>query len=135
MLPRAEISARVKAGRWLASRRKDAKGKPIVLSVQEMVRRKPLAGNMTVNRIHEIEQAKVDARPMELEKIADALKLPHEWFTADDLARLFRSRLRAPGLPASRAGLATKHLDPEQTDEPQTPSQTPAEADEGPSAP
>lgn len=131
MLSKAETSARLKAGRWLASTKRDKKGKPIVLSVQALVRRKPLAGNVTVNRIHDIEQAKVTARPMELEKIADALALPHEWFTVDDVGRLLRSRPRAQGLPASRAGLATKHLDPEQTDEPQTPSQTPEVADDG----
>jgi transcriptional regulator with XRE-family HTH domain len=81
-----EISSRLKAARWLVG---SSGSKPAPLSVEELVQRKPLKKNkITKNRIEEIEQAKTEARSMELEKIAEALGLPHAWFTAEDWRHL-----------------------------------------------
>lgn len=88
MLDRAQISARLKAARWLAGTA-DAEGRPRPLSVADLIDRAPLKSNrIRKNRIEGIEQAKVDARSMELEKIAEALELPYEWFTAADISSL-----------------------------------------------
>jgi len=77
-----EISARLKAARWLIGATSD---KPAPLSVESLAKHPLLVKNrITKNRIEEIEQAKAKARSMELEKIADALGLPHAWFTAED---------------------------------------------------
>lgn len=96
MLPRAEISARLKAARWIAAAADD-KGKPVPLSVADLVEREPLKSNrFAKNRLENIEQARVDARSMELEKIAEALGLPHEWFTTSDLHELISAT--APGV-------------------------------------
>lgn len=84
-----EISLRLKAARWLVGSSGD---KPAPLSVEALAKRRPLVQNkITKNRIEEIEQAKTTARSMELEKIADALGLPHAWFTAKDWRPLIRN--------------------------------------------
>jgi hypothetical protein len=91
MLSRAEISARLKAARWLAS---PTQGdvKPTALSVKELAELEPLKRNeITKNRIEEVEQAKAKGRDMELEKVAEALGLPDWWFTVPDLFALLRS--------------------------------------------
>jgi transcriptional regulator with XRE-family HTH domain len=80
-----EISRRLKAGRWLAGGVR-ADGKPTALTTAELAKRSPLPQNgISVNRLEEIEQLKVSngPRPMELEKIAEALGLPAAWFETD----------------------------------------------------
>lgn len=75
-----EVSRRLKAARWLAGGVKD-NGKPAELKASELARRDVLVENgITANRIEEIEQLKVTPRPMELEKIAQALGVPRDWF-------------------------------------------------------
>lgn len=75
-MDRAEVSRRLKAGRWLAGG-VDADGKPKQLSAADLAQRPPCVANkISANRIAEIEQLVVDARPMELEKIAECLGLP-----------------------------------------------------------
>jgi transcriptional regulator with XRE-family HTH domain len=79
----AEVSRRLKAARWLAGGL-DEKGKPKPLSVKELAALRPLPENgISANRLEEIEQMKITAPPMELEKIAQALELPDDWFTAE----------------------------------------------------
>jgi transcriptional regulator with XRE-family HTH domain len=81
MLSRSELSARLKAARWLAGV-PDENGRPRQLSVAALVQMEPIKRNkITKNRIEEIEQTKAEARLMELEKIAEALDTPVEWFT------------------------------------------------------
>lgn len=84
MLSRIEISTRLKAARWLHGAPGE-RGRPTPLSVAGLVQLEPLRTNrITKNRIEEIEQMKAEARSMELEKIAEALELPHAWFTERD---------------------------------------------------
>lgn len=87
---RALISLRLKAARWLAGTVQEAPAKRAgdepkrtvnTLRVEELAKRRPLQDNgITKNRLEEIEQLKVDARPMELDAIAAALGLPNTWF-------------------------------------------------------
>lgn len=82
----AEISRRLKAARWLAGG-VDQDGKPKQLKVAELAKRSPLPENkITANRLEEIEQLVITAPPMELDKIAEALGLPHSWFSAERVA-------------------------------------------------
>lgn len=77
---RVEISKRLKAARQLAGY-VDDDGRVRALSVAELIRLPDLAQNeISRNRVEDIEQLKVDARPMELKAIADALSLPTDWF-------------------------------------------------------
>jgi transcriptional regulator with XRE-family HTH domain len=82
-MERSEVSRRLKAGRWLAGDLND-KGKATALTPEELATREPLVRNrISANRLYEIEQERVDAREMELEKIAEALDLPPAFFLAD----------------------------------------------------
>jgi len=77
---RLEISLRLKAARWIRGYR-DSRGKPSAVTTGALAEIEPLKSNgITKNRLEEIEQGKVLARPMELEAIARALKLPRDWF-------------------------------------------------------
>jgi hypothetical protein len=143
MPSRAETAARIKAARWLASEETDSEGKPKPLPVKQLVEREPAKGNLTVNRVEAIERAAVKAKPMELEKIAEALRLPHAWFTAplDQLARpdialeradrLLSALRESPGLPALPGGFGTKHLEPPHDGERPEQSPTREEAGDG----
>lgn len=86
-LDRAAVSLRLKAGRHLAGR-VDDKGRAIPLPVAELAERDVLRENgISRNRLEEFEQMRLDARPMELEKVAAALDLPSDWFVSDDPVR------------------------------------------------
>jgi len=79
----AETSRRLKAARWLAGDT-DKKGRPKQLKIAELAQREPLPENgISKNRLEEIEQMKITAPPMELEKIAVALDVPIEWFSTE----------------------------------------------------
>lgn len=78
-----EVARRLKAARWLAGG-VDTKGKPVQLKVSELAQRESLVQNrITSNRIEEFEQLVAVARPMELEKIAQALGLRQDYFTVE----------------------------------------------------
>lgn len=78
-----EVARRLKAARWLAGG-VDPKGKPVQLKVSELAQRDPLPQNrITSNRIEEFEQLVAVARPMELEKIAQALDLRQDYFVIE----------------------------------------------------
>lgn len=78
MLARDVISRRLKAARYLAGNGSD---KAIPLSAQALAELPVLKENrITKSRIEEIEQMRVDARPIELHTIATALGLPDDWF-------------------------------------------------------
>jgi transcriptional regulator with XRE-family HTH domain len=77
---RVDVSKRLKAARQLAGY-VDERGKVVPLPVGELVLIPDIAQNgISKNRVEEIEQMKVDARPMELKTIALALSLPEDWF-------------------------------------------------------
>jgi hypothetical protein len=77
---RIEISKRLKAARHLAGYL-DEKERVRPLAVEELVQLPSMVRNgITRNRIEDIEQLKVDARPMELAAVAAALSLPSAWF-------------------------------------------------------
>lgn len=107
MLASVEISRRLKAARWLVGG-EDARGKPTALSVEDLAAREPLPANrITSNRLEEIEQLKADARPMELDKIAEALGLPPWWFTAAaSLGALNEVAAGSPTVPRALRALA-----------------------------
>lgn len=78
---RPEISLRLKSARYLRGR--VIEGRAVALSPAELAEADALKVNgITKSRIEEIEQMRVDAREMELEKIALALSLPSWWFSA-----------------------------------------------------
>lgn len=76
---RLQVSLRIKAARHLRGARK-SEGKregAVALSTAELARHPVLVSNSIARtRIEDIEQMKVDARPMELEKLAEALEVP-----------------------------------------------------------
>lgn len=83
-MDRSTVSRRLKAGRWLAGHDRNSRGQLIPLSADELAKRPPLLANrISANRIEEIEQEKVEARQMELEKIAQGLGLETTWFDAE----------------------------------------------------
>lgn len=72
-LDSVQVALRLKAARWLAGAL-DQSGKPAALPVSDLAQRPPLPENrITRNRIEEIEQLKAAPRPMEVEKLAEAL--------------------------------------------------------------
>lgn len=72
----------MKAARYLHGREGDRGAAP--LPVAELAQREPLRSNgISANRLEEIEQMKAHGRPMELEKVAQALGLRVDWFTAE----------------------------------------------------
>jgi hypothetical protein len=77
---RIQVSLRLKAARYLAGR---AGSQGVVpLPVSELAEHPLLRDNrITRNRIEEIEQMKVTARPLELDALARALELPRAWFS------------------------------------------------------
>jgi transcriptional regulator with XRE-family HTH domain len=77
---RIQVSLRLKAARYLAGR---AGSQGVVpLPVSELAEHPLLRDNrITRNRIEEIEQMKVTARPLELDALARALELPRDWFS------------------------------------------------------
>jgi transcriptional regulator with XRE-family HTH domain len=77
---RIQVSLRLKAARYLAGR---AGSQGVVpLPVSELAEHSLLRDNrITRNRIEEIEQMKVTARPLELDALARALELPPDWFS------------------------------------------------------
>lgn len=80
MQRRLEVSNRLKAARQLAGYLGET-GKPTPLPVDALIQLPELTENgITKNRIEDIEQLQVDARPMELQLIARALSLPDHWF-------------------------------------------------------
>ena len=125
---RAETSRRLKAARWLAGG-VDAKGKPDELKREDLALRSPLPENgITANRLHEIEQMKIAARPMELDRIAEALGLPHEWFTSATLPVASAEAVRqsaemlGPLLDAAaQAWMKAQEQAPQDTDAPDHP--------------
>lgn len=87
-MDRPEVSRRLKAARWLAGGVND-KGQVFALETRDLAQCPQLVENkISVNRLEEIEQLKVDARPMELDKIAEAMGLPASWFRAPKVAPL-----------------------------------------------
>lgn len=79
----AEISRRLKAGRWLAGAMDDD-GKPKSLTTAQLAEHPLLVENgISSNRLQEIEQVKITPPPMELEQIARALGLDRGWFVAE----------------------------------------------------
>jgi hypothetical protein len=124
MLKPAEVSRRLKAARWLAGG-VDAKGKPKELKVSELALRPPLPENgISANRLAEIEQLKITAPPMELEKIEEALGLPG-WFFAESPVGASEEAVRRAGemlgpllLGAAQAIRQERELEPPSTDEP-----------------
>lgn len=81
-MDQAETARRLKAARWLAGGVKE-NGRPKELSTADLARHPLLAANgITDNRLQEAEQTTTTLRPMELEKIAQALDLPPAFFDA-----------------------------------------------------
>lgn len=77
-----QVSLRLKAARWLAGAR-NSKGAAAPMSIEKLAATPDLHENgITKNRLEDIEQMKVDARPMELERIGQALGV-----NLDDLKR------------------------------------------------
>jgi transcriptional regulator with XRE-family HTH domain len=84
---RLTISLRLKAARHLHGR-VDDKGKVIPMPVGEVADLPDVRDNgISKNRLEEIEQMKIDARPMELERIALALGMPADWFSSETPVR------------------------------------------------
>jgi hypothetical protein len=76
---RARVSARLKAARQLGGQPVGTRVVP--LPVPELARFPTLVENgVTKNRLEDIEQMKVDARPYELREISTALRLPAGWW-------------------------------------------------------
>lgn len=109
VVDRAEVSRRLKAGRWLAGG-VDANGKPKELAPKQLADHRLLRANrITENRIREIEQLVTTARPVELAAIAEALRLPADWFTrvravslrAEDPAELLEDELADDDPPSA----------------------------------
>jgi len=93
---RIQVSLRLKAARYLAGRAGNQGVVPI--PVPELAEHPLLRDNrITRNRIEEIEQMKVTARPLELDALARALDLPPEWFSD------VRARPPTPDEQASRS--------------------------------
>lgn len=115
----------MKAARWLAGNTGED-GKPRPLSVKELAERAPLPQNsISANRLEEIEQLKVTAPPMWLEKIADALGVPHEWFSAENPIAANQEALRNAAallepllLAGAQAHRQEREREPSDTDEP-----------------
>lgn len=106
----------MKAARYLRGGL-NGKGKPTPMSVAELIALPKLAENKVAqNRVEDIEQMKVEARPIELDLISDALDLPGDWFYGDDPARRFAAGARreaarrgenppqGPGVPRDEDG-------------------------------
>lgn len=123
---RADVSRRLKAARWLAGGI-DEKGRVTSLTVEALAQLAPLPENgISQNRLEEIEQQKVDARPMELEKIARALGVPDAWFSAptpiqpalsEDVVRRAAELLGPQLLAAAQALLREQEAERGDTDE------------------
>jgi hypothetical protein len=83
---RAEIARRLRAARWLAGGVvENAKGKVdwkvAPLSAADLALRAPLVENeVTASLIGAIERMERPTKPMELAALAEALRLPREWF-------------------------------------------------------
>lgn len=83
---RAEIARRLRAARWLAGGVvESAKGKVdwkiAPLSAADLALREPLVENeVTASLIGAIERMERPTKPMELAALAEALRLPREWF-------------------------------------------------------
>lgn len=120
-MDRPEVSRRLKAARWLAGSLND-KGQVAPLEVRELAQRDQLKENrISSNRLEEIEQLRVDARPMELDKIAEAMGLPSSWFRATKVAPL---TLDVPAAMDAVRHLAEQIADLEATQSP-PPGDTP----------
>lgn len=79
---RLRVSLRLKAARHLAGGLNE-NGSPSALPTRVLAACPILvANNITNNRLQEIEQMKTEAREMELERIARALSLGPDWFSA-----------------------------------------------------
>lgn len=80
---RLQVSLRIKAARYLAGSRATSgkqEGSAVPLGIAELAQHPLLVDNkISKSRIAEIEQMKVDARPMELEKLAEALGVSHDF--------------------------------------------------------
>lgn len=82
---RGRVSRRLKAARWLAGTARNERGQVLPAAPAELAADPALrADRITANRIRDLEQERVDARPGELEALAAALGVPAGWFTADD---------------------------------------------------
>lgn len=85
---RLRTSLRLKAARYLAGGLsedgKDGKRRAVPMPVDVLAQHETLVVNgITRNRLLEIEQLVTDARPMELERIAEALGVPAAFLTDD----------------------------------------------------
>lgn len=81
---RLQVSLRLKAARYLAGRRaaSDSKqpGEAVALTAEELAEHPIMVENViTLNRIRDYEQMKARLRRMELEKLADALGVSHDF--------------------------------------------------------
>lgn len=80
-----QLSLRLKAARWLNGYI-DEKGTPKAMHLDVLAEMPSVKNNgITLNRLHEIEQMKAEARPMEFDEIADALNVDPDWFRAENL--------------------------------------------------
>ena len=102
-MDRLTVSLRLKAARHLAGRMSDKRKEAIPLPVADLAAHPLLVENgISRNRLEEIEQMRVDARPMELDQIALALNVPG-WFRPPEAAA---DVPRLPALDPARAGEA-----------------------------
>lgn len=80
---RLAVSLRLKAARHLAGGTND-RGQAVPLPVADLVAREPAKTNgITKSRVEEIEQMRVEARPMELDALAEALGVAPSFLTGD----------------------------------------------------
>ncbi len=94
-----EVSLRLKAARFMAGALADDGKRVVPLTVEKLAAHPILVENgITVNRIQEIEQmkTKAPARAMELEKIAEALRVPDDWLKGDAPFEVRRASLGHP---------------------------------------
>lgn len=88
---RLRIALRLKAARFLAGQLQESKkGKEAVaLPVKDLIKREPLRANRyAVDRIEGYEQMRIVPRPMDLERMAEALEVPAQFFVAESPATL-----------------------------------------------
>lgn len=83
---RLRDARRLKAARYLRGTVSKGRRQEIVgIPIEELAEHPVLkANNITANQIREIEQMQIDARPMVLEKIAQALEIPAAFLVEDE---------------------------------------------------
>lgn len=80
---RLQVSLRLKAARYLAGGLSKDGNRAVAITVDQLAEHPLLQANdIRKNRLEEFEQMDTDARPMELEKIAEALGVPRPFLLA-----------------------------------------------------